>query len=101
MTRKKFVKQLMARGCSRNAAQAWAYACRIRGESYEEALPFAAASVVATNDFAEMLARIAESIKPAIEDMLDSIRRAAEELCALDWSAAIEAAKALGGGGDE
>jgi hypothetical protein len=34
MTRKKFVKQLMAQGVSRNRANAMACACRVAGEPY-------------------------------------------------------------------
>ena len=34
MTRKKYVKQLMALGMSRNAANAMAYSCQVAGRSY-------------------------------------------------------------------
>lgn len=34
MTRKKYVKQLMALGMSRNAANAMAYCCQVAGRSY-------------------------------------------------------------------
>jgi hypothetical protein len=36
MTRKKFIKQLMACGFSRNSANAVAYACMVAGEPYGE-----------------------------------------------------------------
>ena len=49
MTRKKFVKQLMALGCQRNEANTLAYLARIRGMSYQTALQYERARLDAQN----------------------------------------------------
>lgn len=91
MTRKKFVKQLMAMGYQRNAAEAVAIFARIEGRTYEQYLQkekqdqgFHAALEKLKTGLNEALAHIAK----AITDAAEQIRKIWERhpLYGIDWA---------------
>ena len=90
MTRKKFTKQLMAMGYDRNGAEAWAQTCARRGQNYEDALAWEKSCNKACDDFAAMMVRIAESIRPGVEAIVEAAKRAAESLASIDWADAAK-----------
>lgn len=93
MTRKKFVKQLMAMGYDRNSAEAQAMIYERMG--YENALAWVKASTAACENFSAMMVRIADAMRPAVEAAVESIKRLAEGLSTIDWTAAAERAAEL------
>ena len=93
MTRKKFVKQLMAMGYDRNSAEAQASIYAHMG--YEDALAWVKANTAACNDFTAMLVRIADAMRPAVEAAVESIKRVAEGLSTIDWTDAAKRAAEL------
>lgn len=93
MTRKKFVKQLMAMGYDRNSAEAQAIMYEHMG--YDNALAWVKSNTAACNEFSAMWGRIADAMRPAVEAAVESIKRVAESLSTIDWTAAVERAAEL------
>ena len=85
MTRKKFVKQLMAMGYSRNQAEATANSCTIMGASYERAMEWVVIGYRSREYLNATGAHLREMMQPAIEAVAEIVRKYTEALSAIDW----------------
>lgn len=87
MTRKKFVKQLMAMGCDRNGAEDVARACVNRGESYEHGLEWAKIGYRSRSYLDDLGANLAKAMQPAVEAVAEIVRKLTAAVSAIDWEA--------------
>lgn len=90
MTRKKFVKQLMAMDYSRNEAEATAYTCTRMGASYEQALEWVKIGYRYRSYLDELGANLAKAVQPAVEAAAEIVRKFAAAVSAIDWEAVGE-----------
>lgn len=87
MTRKKFVKQLMAVGYDRNGAEAAARACVNLGATYEQALEWAKIGYRSRSYLDELRANLAKVVQPAVEAMAEIVRKFTAAVSTIDWEA--------------
>lgn len=87
MTRKKFVKQLMAMGYSRNGADFVARACVNRGASYEQGLEWVKNGYRSRSYLDELGANLAKAMQPAVEAVAEFVRKFTAAVSAIDWEA--------------
>lgn len=85
MTRKKFAKQLMAMGYSRNQAEATAYSCTRMGASYERAMEWAVIGYRSREYANETGEHLAEMMRPVVETVAEIVRKCTEALSVIDW----------------
>lgn len=95
MTRKKFVKQLMAIGYSRNEAEATAHTVAMQGASYEQAMEWAKIGYRSRDYLTGLGARLAEITRPTVEAAAEIIRKFTEAVSAIDWEAVGESVAEL------
>lgn len=95
MTRKKFVKQLMAMGYGRNAAEDMARQFRVLGKSYEDALAWEKCLQGMRTPITDMVAAWAKALQPAVEAAAEIVRKFAKAVSTIDWEAAGKRAEEL------
>jgi len=89
----------MARGIQRNAAEAFARRWSSAGKSYEDAVVAELEIQALANKYVatgrQLVEKLAEALRPAIEAMAQVVSRFIDAMSAIDWAAlAAEAAKA-------
>jgi hypothetical protein len=90
MTRKKFVKQLMAMDYSRNEAEAQAYTCTRMGASYEQALEWVKIGYRSRSYLDKLGAHLAKAVQPAVKTAEEIVKKFTDAVSAIDWEAVGE-----------
>ena len=81
MTRKRFVKLLMADGWSRNGANAVAQIARAKGVSYQTAISAASCPDQTVKEFTEVLQTIVNSLCEQISHVSEALSKAITAFC--------------------
>lgn len=90
MTRKKFVKQLMAMDYSRNETEAQAYTYTRMGASYEQALELVKIGYCSHSYPDKLGAHLAKAVQPAVKTAEEIVKKFTAAVSAIDWEAVGE-----------